>query len=508
MLPPPSGPAMRVADGSDVWAATTTPPLLEYAGRRIEDEDAPIERPPAYSGRRLLTDAATVAVLGLALVFPALRKTDDGVTATLPALLVVGYFISVVCFAWWTHGQRLTIDSLRWRSFRRPTWSGWWAIGWVATPAIALAIAAPIADATPNRLWLAALGLALMVVRVVSLQALGTNMARVVRGAKRWLWLWGILTGIVDVLMVDLAITGVFETPIQSDRLDTLVAWVLPALVLSTIFVVSYMKRVERWVLEWWDHRHGLTDDEVLSVLVSIQHSAHQRNAYAGRRLLPTAPLRIAVFFSYLAAAGGALWTGLDIWDARRDLTLASDVDAAIDNLGISAVAFVAALVAVQTTQGLWSISAVWNARRCTVSAPSVAGMLVLFLFGPAALAFGVLVADDSGTRLTFVGIALLLNLVCWAASFSVIAQTLQVLRRSSELIARWGVTVAMHWVLVFMFRPLERLESDLAYASVAVVVSIIDAGIFIAASFAAWRAMQHFDSATRDYQQVRRVSI
>jgi hypothetical protein len=512
-LPPPSGPAVRLAEQDDVWSATTTPPLIEYAGRRLDDEDeeAPIERPPACTARRLLTDTATVAVLALALVMPALSRTDgvaNGASSSQSTLLVGAYLLSLACFAWWTHGRRRTIDALRWRSFRRPVWSGWWALGWVLTPVVALAIAIPIANATQSRLWLAALGAALAIARMVLLQALGTNMSRVVRGAKRWLWLWGIVAGVVDLMMIDIAISGVTSTVIDSDRLDILMAWILPLLVMNTIFVVSYTKRVERWILEWWDNRYGITDDELLTVLHSIEHSAAGPAAYSGRRLLPTGVFRVAVFGSYLAVAGAALWNGLNIWDAREELTLASDADAAIDNIGISAVAFVVAMLAVQVTQGLWSMVAAWNARRCTVSAPSALGMLLLFVVGPAILAVGFLVSDDPGTELAYAGVALLVNLVCWAASFSVIARTLEVLRRSSELIARWGVTVSMHWVLIFMFRPLEQLENDRTYATVAVVVSVIDATIFIAASFAAWRAMKHFDTATREYRQVRRASV
>jgi hypothetical protein len=196
------------------------------------------------------------------------------------------------------------------------------------------------------------------------------------------------------------------------------------------------------------------------------------------------------------------------VWVSRDQLLLATDVDAAIERIGTSAVAFLVALFVVQTTQAVWSMVAAWNARRCTISAPSVIGMLALFLVGPAMLAYGMFVAGDSGDQLTFVGIALLVNLACWALSFSVIAQTLEVLGRSSDFIARWGVTVSLHWVLIFTFRPLERLESDVAYAGVVVAVSLIDAAIFVAASVAAWRAMRHFEVATREYQQVRRVSV
>ncbi len=459
----------------------------------------------------MVTVAAAVAVLALTLLFPALGETDgfsDDTTRSLSALLVLGYLVSIVSFAWWSHGQRLTIDALRWRSFRRPTRTWRWAVGWSATPVVAVALAVGVSFATPNRLWLVALGTGLVAVRMMLLQALGTNMSRVVRGAKRWLLVWGVVTGVVDVVIADIAVTGVFDTRVEPGRLDDLVAWLLPLLVMHTLFVLSYMKRAERWVLEWWDHRYGLSDEEVLAVLLTIQHGGQAPDAYIGRRLLPTGPFRLAVFASYLVIGGIALWNGLNVWASRDQLSLATDVDAALERIGTSAVAFVVALFVVQATQGVWSMVAAWNARRCTISAPSVIGMLSLFLAGPAMLAYGMFVTDDSGAQLTLAGIALLLNLACWALSFSVLAQTLDVLGRSSDLIARWGVTVSLHWVLIFVFRPLERLESDGVYAGVVVVISLIDAAIFVASSVAAWRAMQHFEVATREYQQVRRVSV
>jgi uncharacterized membrane protein (DUF485 family) len=153
-------------------------------------------------------------------------------------------------------------------------------------------------------------------------------------------------------------------------------------------------------------------------------------------------------------------------------------------------------------------MTAAWNARRCTIAAPSAVGMLLLFIAGPAILVSAFLVSADSGARLTLVGIGLVVNLACWAVSFSVLARTLDVLGRSSELVARWGVVVSLHWLLIFMFRPLERLESDLTSAGVVVAAAFVDAAIFVAASVAAWRAMQHFDRATDEYRQLRRVSI
>lgn len=511
VLPPVIDQSVRPRSADDVWSSTTTMPPREHADRLLGEERPPIDRPSASTARRLATVAATVSVVALALLFPALGETDgfsDRTTRALSALLVLGYLIAAAGFAWWSHAQRLTIDALRWRSFRRPTRTWRWAAGWTATPIVAVVVGVGVSFATPNRAWLVGFGVGLAVVRMMVLQALGTNMSRVVRGAKRWLPLWGIVAGVVDVLIVDIAVTGVFDTRVEPGRLDDLVAWLLPVLVMHALFVLSYMKRVERWVLEWWDHRYGISEEEVLAVLLTIQHGSNGPEAYSGRRLIPTAPFRFAVFTAYLAAAAIAAWNAIDVWSWQGSLPLATDVDAAVEQIGVSAVALVVAVVAVQATQSLWSMVAAWNARRCTIAAPSVVGTLALFLAGPAMFAYAMLVTEDRGARLTLVGIALLLNLACWALSFSVIATTLDVLGRSSDLIGRWGVTVSLHWVLIFMFRPLDRLDSDAVYAGIVVVVALVDAAIFAAASVAAWRAMQHFDTATREYRQVKRVSV
>ncbi len=509
-LPPVIDRSLRAAADDDVWSSTTVPPR-EYADRLLADEQAPIERPAASSARRLATVTATVSVVAIALLFPALGKTDsfsDETTRSLSAVLVLGYLAAIASFAWWSHAQRLTIDALRWRSFRRPTKTWRWALGWTVTPMVAVGVGVTVSFSSPNRLWLVGLGVVVVAVRMMLLQALGTNMARVVPGAKRWLSPWGIVTGIVDLLIVDIAISGVFDTRVEPGRLDDLIAWLLPLLVVQALFVFSYMKRVERWVLEWWDHRYGISQEEVLAVLQLIGRGSTGPQPYAGRRLIPSLPFRLAVFAAYLATAGVAVWNGAEVWSSRNDLPLASDPDTAIELLGPSAFAFMVAIVAVQVIQGLWSMVAAWNARRCTIAAPSVIGMLMLFLAGPAMLAYTLLLTDDPGARLTLAGIALLLNLACWALSFSVIARTLDVLGRSSELVMRWGVTVSLHWILILMFRPLGRIDSDEIYAGVVVVVALLDAAIFVVASLAAWRAMQHFDRATGEYTQVRRVSV
>ena len=118
------------------------------------------------------------------------------------------------------------------------------------------------------------------------------------------------------------------------------------------------------------------------------------------------------------------------------------------------------------------------------------------------------LATDEREAQLAFVGVALLLNLACWALSFSGIANTLDVLGRSSDLIGRWGATVSLHWIVIFMIRPLDRLDSDDAYARAVVAILLVDAAIFLASTVAAWRAMRHFDRATAEYRQVRRLSI
>ncbi len=509
-LPPVIDRSVRAMADDSARSSTTLPPR-EHADRLLGQEQPTIERPSASSARRLATVAATVSVVAIAVLFPVLSRTDefsDETSRALSALLVSGYLVSIAGFAWWSHAQRLTIDALRCRSFRRRTLTWRWALGWTATPIVAVGVGVTVSFSTPNRLWLVGLGVVVVAVRMMLLRALGTNMSRVVPGAMRWLRPWGIVTGIVDVLIVDIAITGVFDIRVEPGRLDDLIAWVLPLLVMQALFAISYMKRVERWVLEWWDHRYGISPEAVRAVVQLIGHGSTGPQPYAGRRLIPAMPFRLAVFAAYLATAGIAVWNGIEVWSSRNDLPLAGDLETAIELLGPSALAFAVAIIAVQVTQGLWSMVAVWNARRCTMAAPSVIGMLVLFLAGPAMLAYALLLAGDRDARLTLVGIALFLNLACWALSFSVVARTLDVLGRSSDLIMRWGATVSLHWVLIFMFRPLERVDSDVLYARVLAAVALLDAAIFFAASLTAWRAMRHFDRATGEYPQVRRVSV
>ena len=134
--------------------------------------------------------------------------------------------------------------------------------------------------------------------------------------------------------------------------------------------------------------------------------------------------------------------------------------------------------------------------------------MPVLFMVGPAVLAYGMFATDERATQLAFVGISLLLNLVCWALSFSGIANTLDVLGRSSDLLGQWGATVSLHWIVIFMFRPIDRLDSDTVSAGAVVVILLVDASLFVASTVVAWRALRHFDQATTVYRQVRRNSV
>jgi hypothetical protein len=511
MAPPVIDRSVRAAVVDDVRSATTTRPPREHADRIRVEEQLPVERPSASSVRRLATVAATVAALALALLFPVLDATEafsDETTRSLSASLVLGYLVSIAAFAWWSYGQRLTIDAMQWRRSRRPTMTWRWSFGWATTPVVAVGVGVGVSLVTPNRLWLLGFGAALVAVRIVLLQALGTSMGQVVRGAKRWLLLWGLVIGVVDVVIVDIAITGVFDTRVEPGRLDDLVAWLLPLLVTHALLVFMYMKRVERWVLEFWDHRYGITEQEVRVVLQSMQHGSDGPDDYSGRHLIPTLPFRLAVCISYVAIVGIALWNVVNVRDSRDELLLATDLDAAVARIGSSALAFVLAVCAVQIAQGLWSTVAAWNARRCTIAAPSFVGMLVLFSAGPAVLAYGMLATDEREAQLAFVGVALLLNLACWALSFSGIANTLDVLGRSSDLIGQWGATVSLHWIVIFMFRPLDRLDSDHVYARAVVAILLVDAAIFLASTVVAWRAMRHFDRATAEYRQVRRLSI
>ncbi len=320
--------------------------------RRSSDSDAeepPIERPSASTRTPLGDRRGHRRRLALDAALPRARRdpTDSPIetTRSLSALLVLGYLVSIASFAWWSHAQRLTIDALRWRSFRRPTRTWRWAVGWTATPVVAVALGVGVSFATPNRFWLVGLGAVLVAVRMMLLQALGTNMSRVVRGAKRWLPLWGLVTGIVDVVIVDIAITGVFDTRVEPGRLDDLVAWLLPA------------ARDARAVRVLVHEARRAVGARVVGSSLRAQRRRGARGAAddparVGRtgRLLRASPRSrpsrsgSPSFASYLAVAGTALWNGVNVWASRDQLSLASDVDAAIDRIGASAVAFVAAV--------------------------------------------------------------------------------------------------------------------------------------------------------------------
>lgn len=507
-LPPPTDLAAP-RNTSDMWASTRAPQPNRHPV--VDDDVAPIDRPRVWTVQRGLALIAAATLVALALFFTTLGETDAIPVRSLRAyslFVVGGYLLSLAAFAVWSHRQRMIIDQLRWRSFRRPTWSGWWGVGWVATPLVVGALAVLVPVLTATRWWFLGIAVATIAVRMMSLQSLGTNMSRVVRGAKRWLLLWAIVMGVVDMLVIDLAITALIETTVDAQRIEHLVNWMMPIFLLNGLLTASYMQRVERWVLEWWDHRYGISDEELLAVLLVVEHQANGPAEFAGRRMVPVAPLRALVIAAYLAVAGASMWVGWEIWLQRDDLPLASDVGATIDQIDSSAWFFVAALLAVQVTHGLWSIASAWNAKRCTLKAPSALGMLVLFLVGPAFAVTGFLVSDDYGHRLTFVAMAILLNLTCWALSFNVLGNTLSVLGRSDQMLGAWAGTVALHWVLLFLIRPLDAIENDLVYAWIAMIVSAVDATIFVVASVMAWRAMRHFEQATRDFEQVRRVSV
>ncbi len=101
--------------------------------------------------------------------------------------------------------------------------------------------------------------------------------------------------------------------------------------------------------------------------------------------------------------------------------------------------------------------------------------------------------------------LALLVNLICWGFSFALLSRTLESLGRSSAPIKSWGIAISLHWVLGLASRPFELL-GDLNYARAVVALSVVDAGIFIAASVLAWRAMADFERAIREHEQIRRL--
>lgn len=425
----------------------------------------------------------------------------------LAALIVAGaYLLLHLAFAVWTVRQRRIIDDLKWRSFRRDTWNGWWATAWVLAPIGCGALFALVTVIDTDAAGAAVAGVLLLVVRVMMMQSHGTNMGRVVFRARHWLMTWAAVSTVADLFVLGIVVNAFAESEPRRESLALIAGWAPVALVVAGLLQLAHMKRVERWVLEWWDNRFGMTEQDVLNVLSVVRPLGGTAVDFADRRLAPTFILRFVVIASYWVLALTALWSAGTLWSDRSELASGIDADATFNKVAESASTFLVALLVVQVVQGLWSVAQAWNAQRCTLDAPNPLGMATLFLIGPAVLVSGVALFPDA--KLAVTSFALLLNLGCWAFSFGALSQTSQTLGRSAQGLMTWSAVVVFHWVLGFVTRPLVLIGDDTAFAAFVALALIFDAAIWVAASIYAWHAMRSLELAARDYEQIRRVNI
>lgn len=496
---------------NDRWHDVDIPPALAHAGRVFREEAPRIARPSAFTSHRVVLAVLTVAVLGLSLQFGGMVAAADaspGALQTIALALAVTTFAASVAFGAWALRQRTTIDELRWRSFRRPAWGGWWSVVWAATPAGALVAFSVLAAVTDGLLWSAGILVALVAVRAMSLRALGTNMKRVVLGARRWTTAGALSIAIADYLLVVIVWATLIEPQLDRDLLRVPASALPFVVLLSAVFMLGYAKRVERWVLEWWDTRWGCTEQDVMVRLIAVGFLGGKPGRFGGRRLFPTAPLRLLVVLSYVALAATTAWAGWTTWTRREDLGDTDGLSSSLDRLDEVSFGFVAALLVMQACHAAWCIAQAWNARRCTLGAPGILGTAVLFLLAPGIVAAAVAFVDDTAMLALIAAFAVVVNLACWALSFSLLSRMLEALDRSTRRVASWGSVVAMHWVLLFGVRSIVLVDDATVFAGLVLTVAIVDAMIFLAAAVYADRAMRHVEQATRDYEQIRRRPV
>jgi hypothetical protein len=496
---------------SERWDDITIPPVLSPVGRVPTKDGPPIERPSALTLNRSVLVVLTLAALAVSLPIGGMILDDD-VSATALRLLALALaltsFVAGAAFGMWAFRQRSTIDDLRWQSFRRPGWGGWWSVVWTITPAVALFAFSVIEVQTDGLIWTLGVLLALIAVRMMSLGALGTNMRRVVLDARRWVRVGAVAAAFSDYLLIVIVWATLLEPQLDRDIL-LVPASILPlAALLAAVFSLSYAKRVERWVLEWWDNRWGCTPRDVLGRLGDVGALGGNPGKFAGRRLLPTAPLRLLVIASYLALAATTAWSGWTVWSLRDDLDDAEGLVASVDRLDGVSLWFVGALLVMQACHALWCIAQAWNARRCTFGAPGALVTTVLFLLGPAIVAVGVVFVDDAELLALVVAFAVVVNLTCWALSFSLLHRMLQALGRSTGRIGSWASVIALHWVLVFGVRSIVLVDNSAVFAVLVLAVAAVDAAIFLKAAVHAQLAMRDVERATREFDQVRRRPV
>lgn len=474
-----------------------------------------VEPPPCDRPRRVIAYRATVAGLAMVAIILSVQISDGSSGAVqganeglrLAALIVgLSYLLVHVTFAVWTMRHRRVIDDLKWRSFRRDTWNGWWGTGWVLAPVAAGALFAIVTAIETDAAGAFVAGAMLLLVRSMMVQSHGTNMGRVVFRARHLLTVWSVALTVADLFVVGIVVNAFADSEPRRESLALIAGWAPVALIVACLLQLGHMKRVERWVLEWWDNRFGMTEQDVLNVLSVVRPLGGTAEDFSGRRLAPMIILRFVVIAGYWTLALAALWSAGTLWADRDDLSTGSDSDATFDRVAESATAFIVMLVVVQIVQGVWSVAQAWNARRCTLEAPSPLGMAALFLLGPTVLLVGIGVFPDASLAIT--SFALLLNLGCWAFSFGSLAQTSQILGRSAQPILMWSAVIVFHWILGFVTRPLALIGDDAVFAGFVALILIVDAIVWAAASVYAWHAMRGLEFAARDYTQIRRVNV
>ena len=499
---PPASPVQN-----DRWHDVDVPPVLLHAGRVLTEDAPTIERPPPLTFDRVALAVFSLAVLAVSLPLGVMVADEDVSASSLrmfSLVLALAAFVAGAAFGIWAHRQRTTIDDLRWKSFRRPMWGGWWSVVWTITPAVALVTFSVIEVLTDGLIWTSGVLVGLIVVRMMSLHALGTNMKRVVLGARRWARAGALSTAIADYLLVTIVWAALLEPQLDRDVLRIPASIIPFAVLLAAVFSLGYAKRVERWVLEWWDNRWGCTERHVLDRLGAVGVHGPPGD-FAGRRLLPTAPIRLLVGGSYVVLAATTAWSGWTIWKVRADLDDASGLATSVDRLDEVSLWFVGALLLMQGCHGIWCVAQAWNARRCTLGAPGAIGTATLFLLAPAIVAAGAVVVDDVESLALVVAFAVVVNLACWALSFSLLSRMLQAMGRSTSRITTWGSIIALHWVLMFGVRSIILVDDAAAFAGLVFGLAVVDAAIFLVAAVYSQLAMRDVERATRDFAQIRR---
>ena len=500
-----------VLDQSRAPVATDGPPRhQDRAGRHHVDVRAPIERPRALTIHRLALTMTTIAVLAVSLVIGAGTVDDDINDTTLRLLslaLGIGLFVSHAAFGVWALRRRTTIDGLRWQSFRRDRWGGWWSVVWTSTPVVALAAFGVIETATNSVARASWVLLGLVAVRILSLDALGANMRRVVVDGRRWVRSGALAVALADFLVVVIVWVAVVRPELDRDLLRVPTTILPMGVLLVAMFSLGYAKRVERWVREWWDKRWGCTEQAMLEHFGTASLGG-ARVPFEGRRLIPTRPLRLLVVASYLAVAGTTAWSGWTVWTSRDLLDDASGLAASLERLDEVSGWFVGALVSMQVCHAAWCVAQAWNARRCTLAAPSTLATSVLFLLGPAIVAGGFFFVDGVEARVTVIAAAIVVGLATWTLSFSLVSRMLRALGRSTDRIASWGAMIALHWLLLFGVCAIIVVDDAAVFAGLIVAVAAIGASIFLKAAVLAQIAMREVERATVAFDQVRRRPV